>query len=73
MRTSEYEKSNKLKAGAVYLWNYLEETVLMFTPEYRVFVRFPGEDPYEVYSSTKMAVNAFLAWEEITKHEYERF
>ena len=73
MRTSEAIKSNKLKAGIVYLWNYLEETVLMVTSEYRFFVRFPGGDPYEVHSSTKMAVNAFLAWAEITEQEYRLF
>ena len=73
MRVSEYQKSNKLKAGPVYLLNNLEETALMFTPEYRVFVRFPGKDPYEVHSSTKMATNAFMAWDEITEQEYELF
>ena len=70
---NEFEKSNKIKVGPVFLRNNLEETVLRITTDYRFFVRFPGEKEYKVDSSTKMATNAFLEWDEITESEYNEF
>lgn len=70
---NELTKSKKIKNGPVFLRNELEETVLRVTPDYRFFVRFPGEKEYEVESSTNMAVNAFMAFEEITKSQYDKF
>ena len=70
---NELTKSKKIKNGPVFLRNELEETVLRVTPDYRFFVRFPGEEEYEVKSSTNMAVNAFLAFEEITESQYTNF
>ena len=70
---NEYQKSKKISAGPVFLRNELEETVLRVTPEGKFFVRYPGETEYEVEHSTKMATDAWIAWIEITKEEYESY
>jgi protein tyrosine/serine phosphatase len=69
------EKAERLINDSVYLRNKYENIVLKTIPgkECKYYVKFPGEEPYELNYSTKLVTDTLLEWDEISKKDFESF
>jgi hypothetical protein len=74
------EKAERLINDSVYLRNKYENIVLKTIPGKECkgigvyyYVKFPGEEPYELNYSTKLVTDTLLEWDEISKKDFESF